>query len=1127
METLVIVVIILVCQVKTEELPTIETQIERNLAYDHIDNLSMTVNDVTINLVRILKNIEAAYADDLENLTLPLDDILSFMWSTPMDESFQNNLYFFFDKILDIVYCTFEVLDDVWHGSTYIIESKLSQILQQIIQILDEMKTLNQSEKEFDASLASVSKTFVELTTSLVGLTAITTSIARLVATRDRNIIIIVGTIASLIIIHQYALCAVVCFLSPAVKIIDSSKLVYAAGMDALVTKIVDFILSLKPIVDKSAPKITEAAEATMTQLFHGDLHYELSTQLIASSNRFLDSKVLTMLQSTNLSLLNIIKTSAPAEFHALPDLLEQLPAILLQCSRTDVGKLEQFITYAFDGLQDVVNHISYRLDKHIQSSASTGSFLEPSEPIDMTIAIVRTTVKQFINNFRHLHELSATKLKAKELISCTANFMEALLDPMNTVIQKSNSDAKFDITLGSCLQFIVLYVIGLITTSSIAAIKSLKNVFADFKTFSNFSAALTLVLIKIQMIFEYPEKEDTLELLKQLYNTYSDLFQDLTRLIVGSTPSTKPLNQHVLEVIRGFGFDKMTPVQSATIPLLMSCKDVASEAVTGSGKTLAFIVPILELLLRRQREDPWKPFEVGSIILSPTRELAAQTSKVLEQFLQKAEFKFKQKLLVGGNNVEEDVHFLKKTGANILIATPGRLVDLLERKNDLNLAGNVKTLEILVLDEADRLLDLGFTSAINTILSYLPRQRRTGLFSATQTKEVQDLMRAGLRNPVMVSVREKAATSTPLLLQNYYMIVEPEDKFARLLDFIEQNNIQKAMIFLPTCACVEYWADVLPKCIKNRQILALHGKMKNRRGKILEKFRQTPNVLLLCTDVLARGVDIPEMDWVLQWEPPSNAAAFVHRVGRTARQGHDGNALIMILPTEDAYVEFLQRNQKVSLKPVSVNTTRTYQEINKILHQIQLDDRTIFDKGNRAFVSHIRAYSKHECSYILRVADLNLGRIATGYGLLKMPLMPELKNMDSGDFVGPENAIDFSRIGYKNKEKEASRKRKLEIYQETGQWPGVTKKFQRKTEAWSLAKQKKAEMKAKKDERRGKKQLKKASLAEQKQKKRKGGYTKEDIEELAKDIAMFKKLKRKKISDEEFNKEMGIEDSD
>lgn len=613
-------------------------------------------------------------------------------------------------------------------------------------------------------------------------------------------------------------------------------------------------------------------------------------------------------------------------------------------------------------------------------------------------------------------------------------------------------------------------------------------------------------------------------------------------------TTLEKPLSTEILSTItESFAFAQMTPVQSATIPLLMSCKDVAAEAVTGSGKTLAFVVPLLELLLRRHREWPWKPTEVGAIILSPTRELATQTFQVLGTFLGQLSH-FQAKLLVGGNSVDEDITQLRAHGANIVVCTPGRLLDLLERKSELNMAGRVKSLELLVLDEADRLLDLGFKTTINTILSYLPRQRRTGLFSATQTKEVQDLMRAGLRNPVLVSVREKASTSTPLLLQNYYMSVQPEQKFAQMVGFIRERRIMKAMLFLPTCACVEYWAEVLPHFVKHLKVLALHGKMKNRRNKVLDKFRELKNVLLLCTDVLARGVDVPEMDWVLQWEPPSNAAAFVHRVGRTARQGHDGNALIMILPSEDAYVDFLQRNQKVVLKKVEVSGAPDYAECNAVIHRLQLDDRSVFDKGNRAFVSHIQAYSKHECSYILRVADLNLGKIATGYGLLKMPLMPELKSQIAVDFIGPvsetvastksrtagrdgngsaDGTINFSAIAYKNKEKEASRQKKLEVYQETGKWPDAAK-FRKKTEAWSEAKAKRADVKEKKDERRSKKAIKKASALEAQKvaKKRKGGFTQEDIDELAQDIALFKKLRKKKITDAEFEQAMGM-DSD
>lgn len=565
-----------------------------------------------------------------------------------------------------------------------------------------------------------------------------------------------------------------------------------------------------------------------------------------------------------------------------------------------------------------------------------------------------------------------------------------------------------------------------------------------------------------------------------------------------------------------------------------MSCKDVAAEAVTGSGKTLAFVVPMLELLLRRGKSDPWKKNEVGAIVISPTRELATQTSGVLKSFLDHADLKhFKQQLIVGGNSVEEDVHRLKREGATILICTPGRLEDLFARRDDVNLAGRVKSLELLVLDEADRLLDLGFQTAINTILSYLPRQRRTGLFSATQTKEVTDLMRAGLRNPVLVSVKEKASTSTPLLLQNYYMIVEPEEKLIKMLEFIKERNIQKAMLFFPTCACVEYWAEILPLFLtgdNTRQILALHGKMKKARNKILDKFRTAENAILLCTDVLARGVDIPEMDWVLQWDPPSNAAAFVHRVGRTARQGNVGNSLIMLLPHEDAYVDFLKRNQKVAMKIVEVKTTIEVANVNKRIHKLQLTDRSIMDKANRAFVSHIQAYSKHECNVLLRMKDVPLGKVATGYGLLRLPKMPEVKPEHEEQFVGPvvEKEINFTEIGYKDKIREQSRQKKLEILEETGEWPG-RKKIKRKTEAWGLTKQKKEDQKLKKLERKAKNERKKAYelLKGKPAKKRKRGLDEEDIQELAKDIQLMKRLKKKRITEDECDDGMGLEDDD
>ncbi|KAL9890540.1 putative ATP-dependent RNA helicase DDX55 homolog [Glossina fuscipes fuscipes] len=592
------------------------------------------------------------------------------------------------------------------------------------------------------------------------------------------------------------------------------------------------------------------------------------------------------------------------------------------------------------------------------------------------------------------------------------------------------------------------------------------------------------------------------------------------------------PLSKPVLEVVESMGFEFMTPVQAAAIPLLLSRKDVSAEAVTGSGKTLAFLVPLLEMLSRRHNESPWTPKEIGAIIISPTRELALQISEVLQVFLTHEQLKhLRQKLIVGGGSIEEDIKSVQNEGPTILVCTPGRLEDLFQRTGTLNLAGRVKSLEFLVLDEADRLLDLGFKTTINNILGFLPRQRRTGLFSATQTTEVTDLIRAGLRNPVLVSVKEKSTINTPSRLQNFYKIVEASDKFIALLDFLNSPSIQEAkiMIFFPTCACVEYWAGVMPHFLKQRLILSTHGKMKNKRKNVIERFRKEDRAILLCTDVLARGLDVPEIDWVIQWDPPSNAASFVHRVGRTARQGNEGYALIFLLPNEDAYVNFLKINQKVELNPLGNESSQGQVDLKTVLaklHKLQINDKSIFDKGVRAFVSHIRAYTKHECNAILRLKDMDLGKAATGYGLLQMPRMPELKTLKADNFIGPDFDVDVQKLSYRNPQKEQARQEKIRAYEETGQWP-TKKKHKKLTESWEQSKKNKLEGKTKKELRKAKKLRKKETEAgeEQKGKKRKTHYTQEDLEQLANDLRLFKKLKRNKISDEDFCKEMGIED--
>ncbi|XP_018565596.1 probable ATP-dependent RNA helicase DDX55 homolog [Anoplophora glabripennis] len=583
-------------------------------------------------------------------------------------------------------------------------------------------------------------------------------------------------------------------------------------------------------------------------------------------------------------------------------------------------------------------------------------------------------------------------------------------------------------------------------------------------------------------------------------------------------------LHEEVENSIESLNFPTMTPVQAHTIPQLLNKKDVAVEAVTGSGKTLAFLIPLLDILKKREAEENWKKHQVGAIVLSPTRELALQTKNVLEQLLTSVK-NLTQILFVGGNSVDEDILNFKRNGGNIVICTPGRLEDLLTRRQDINLSSHVKTLEILVLDEADRLLDLGFQNSIDTILSYLPRQRRTGLFSATQTKEVENLIRAGLRNPVLVSVSAKAAQSTPELLENYYIITKNDGKLASLICFLEAKHVQKAMLFLPTCATVDYWARVFPHILPKKldlPVMAIHGKMKVKRNKVLENFRNASKALLLCTDVMARGIDIPEMDWVLQWDPPANASAFVHRVGRTARQGQQGSALILLLENEAAYVHFIETNQRVKLNLLEdVATDEKIEELRDKIRNLLKTDRAIIEKATQAFVSHVRAYSKHECSLLLRVKELPLGAMGAAYGLLQLPKMPELKNRDLSDF--PEVLqLDINTIPYKDKTREKIRKQKLEQYQKTGVWPGHKQKFIRKpSEPWSITKQKKEDRKEKKLKR---KQSKQAKLAKNEPlKKKRKGISDEDLEELKKDVALLKKLKKKKISDEDYEKEIGL----
>ncbi|KAJ8466721.1 hypothetical protein OPV22_029273 [Ensete ventricosum] len=563
------------------------------------------------------------------------------------------------------------------------------------------------------------------------------------------------------------------------------------------------------------------------------------------------------------------------------------------------------------------------------------------------------------------------------------------------------------------------------------------------------------------------------------------------------------PLSEPVIEALTLAGFQFCTPVQATTIPLLCGHKDVAVDAATGSGKTLAFVVPFVEIL--RRYPSPPKPHQVMGMIVSPTRELSSQIYHVAQPFFSTVQ-NLKSILLVGGLDIRTDIRKIENEGANILVGTPGKLHDIMERLDVLDF----RSLEILILDEADRLLDMGFQKQLTSIISRLPKLRRTGLFSATQTEAVDELSRAGLRNPVKVEVRveakalgdmastqELASSRTPLGLHIEYMVCEAQNKLSYLVDFISRNMSKKIIVYFMTCACVDYWGVILPQLIalNSCPIIPLHGRMKQiAREKALASFTNLTSGVLLCTDVAARGLDIPGVDWILQYDPPQDPNVFIHRVGRTARIGRQGSAIVYLLPKEDAYVEFL------CLRRVPLKERKSIDVAFDIVPQIRSaakEDRDVMEKGIKAFVSYIRAYKEHHCSYIFRWKELEIGKLAMGYGLLQIPSMPEVKHHSlSIDGFSPVDDVDLTQIKYKDKARERHRLKILQSKQAEEPKQNRVKKIPDDNVAITRKKT---------------------------GRQRRATQTKEDDEELENEYRLLKKLKRGLIDESEYEKLTGF----
>ncbi len=364
-------------------------------------------------------------------------------------------------------------------------------------------------------------------------------------------------------------------------------------------------------------------------------------------------------------------------------------------------------------------------------------------------------------------------------------------------------------------------------------------------------------------------------------------------------------LSPETLQAVTEKGYITPTPIQEKAIPIIMMARDVVGLAQTGTGKTAGFTLPMIDALSggRARMRMP------RSLVLEPTRELAAQ---VAENFKTYGKYhKLSMALLVGGESMGDQTKLLDK-GVDVLIATPGRLIDLFERGSVL-----LNDIRILVIDEADRMLDMGFIPDIERIVSLIPPNRQTLLFSATMPPEIKRLSDKFLTNPKEVSVSAPATTATTV--EQHLVHVHPKDKKRALAQLIKQENPKNAFVFLNRKRDIGDVATFLKK--QGYDAAPLHGDMvQAKRTETLQGFRDGTVKYLVCSDVAARGLDISAVSHVFNYDVPMNSDDYVHRIGRTGRAGQSGRAWMLATREDEKLLSSIERLIKKQIPVVSLD---------------------------------------------------------------------------------------------------------------------------------------------------------------------------------------------------------------
>ena len=353
-------------------------------------------------------------------------------------------------------------------------------------------------------------------------------------------------------------------------------------------------------------------------------------------------------------------------------------------------------------------------------------------------------------------------------------------------------------------------------------------------------------------------------------------------------------LSEALVKAVSAQGYDTPTPIQAKSIPPVLEGKDVLASAQTGTGKTAGFTLPMLQLLSQQQ---PLHKRPVRALVLTPTRELAAQVHKNVKDYSQFLDLR--STVIFGGVNQKPQVSKLKN-GVDVLIATPGRLIDL----NNQGLL-SLSKVEILVLDEADRMLDMGFLRDIKKIMGLIPKQRQTLLFSATFSKEIRTLANDFLKNPISVESTPENTTVEAIKQQVYR--VAKEKKTDLLIKLITEGTWKQILVFTRT----KHGANKLVKKLESAKIsaAAIHGnKSQGARTKALAGFKSGQVNVLVATDIASRGLDIPLLPYVVNFEIPNVSEDYVHRIGRTGRAGASGLAVSLVSADETVFLRDIEK---------------------------------------------------------------------------------------------------------------------------------------------------------------------------------------------------------------------------